>query len=131
MKNVFETAKKQYNDMMNSLGLEFLTIGERLSENTENWNLRDMVSECQYQLDVCYEDGNANNEGQYPDYWEYTSEDILSKRRYDYVTRHNEEQKQMHNDWLSKTKRLRNFIKKYEKTALTMKCAEGHCSKFD
>lgn len=134
MKNekIFEEAKKRYNDMMYDFCLEHLTIGDdRLSENTDNWNLRDMVSECQYQLDVCYEDGNANNEGQYPDYWEYTSEDLLNKRKYDYVTRHNENEKELHKEWLSKTMRLRNFIRKYKKAAWEMECTEGHCSNFD
>ncbi len=124
-------ATKRYNDLMWSLCYEHNTIGTRLSENTENWNLRDMVSECQYVLDCCYEEGNANNEGQYPDYWEYTEQDILSKRRYDYVTRHNEGQKELHKEWLSKTRRLRNFIKKYSPYIKGMKCAMGHCSCYD
>lgn len=128
---IFEEAKKRYNTMMNDFALEHLTIGCRLSENTDNWNLRDMVSECQYQLDVCYEEGNDNNEGQYPDYWEITAEDILNKRKYDYLTSHNESEEELHKEWLSKTRRLRNFIRKYESAALTMECSEGHCSRFD
>ena len=117
--SVFEEAKKQYNRMMNDFGLEFLTIGEALSEDTENWTIRDMVSESQYQLDVCYEDGNANSEGRYTreliEYYGYSPEDAIDA----------------HASWLSKTTRLRNFIRKYKATALKEKCFMGHCSKFD
>lgn len=123
-------ATKRYNSMMNDFGFEHLTIGQILSEHTENWNLRDMVCECQYQLEVCYEEGNENNEGQYPDYWEYTEQDLLSKSRYDNVTRHNKEQRAIHSAWLSKTRRLRNFIEKYKEIAFTQECTEGHGSNF-
>ena len=130
-KEIFEEAKKKYNRLMFDLCIEHVTIGTRFSEDTENWNLRDMVSECQYTLDCCYEEGNANQEGQYPDIWKYTADDLMSKRRYDYVTRHNEEQKEMHKSWLSKTRRLRNFITKYAPLIKGMKCAQGHCSCYD
>lgn len=116
---IFEEAKKRYNSMMNDFGLEFLTIGDRLSENTEKWNLRDMVSECQYQLDVCYEDGNANSDGRsIIDYMDMYGVD-------------QEEAEAVHKDWLSKTMRLRNFIRKYEVESRKIGCTEGHCSKFD
>lgn len=127
----YEQAKKDYNDLMFDLGLEFLSIGTNYSENTDGWNVRDMVSECQYQLDVHYEDGNANNEGQHPDYWGFTVEDLMSERRFKYVQRHNEEQEEMHKDWLYRTRRLRNFIRKYQSLAMKESCTEGHCSKFD
>lgn len=116
---VFEEAKKRYNSMMNDLGLEFLTIGQSLSEGTENWNIRDMVSESQYQLDVCFEDDNSNSEGR------YTNELI---ERYGYSEK---DAKRAHADWLSKTMKLRNFIKKYKDIAMQEKCAQGHCSCFD
>lgn len=115
----FEQAKKRYNKMMNDFCLEHLTIGDRLSENTENWNIRDMVSECQYQLDVCFEDGNSNSEGRY-------THELIEYYGYD-----EEDAKQEHARWLSKTTRLRNFIKKYKEIAMTMDCSDGHCSKFD
>lgn len=127
----FEEAKKRYNEMMNDFGLEYLTIGERLSENTDNWNVRDMVSECQYQLDVCYEDDNANSEGRFPDYWEYDSTAILSEKRFRYITRHNENEKELHEEWLKKTRRLRSFIRKYKKHIEDIECTEGHCSMWD
>lgn len=115
---VFEEAKTRYNRMMNAFALEHLTIGERLSENTENWNIRDMVSECQYQLDVCFEDGNANSEGRY-------TRELME--RYGYSP---EEAIDIHAEWLSKTTQLRNFIKKY-KTVMEESCTEGHCSCWD
>ena len=125
------TAIRQYNALMNSLCYEHNTIGTSLSENTENWNLRDMVSECQYVLDCCYEEGNVNNEGQYPEYWQYTEADMLNPTRFSYIKRHNEAQKELHTEWLSKTRRLRNFIKKYSPYIKDMKCCMGHCSCWD
>lgn len=124
-------ATKRYNDLMWDLCYEHNTIGTRLSENTENWNLRDMVSECQYVLDCCYEEGHANNEGQYPEYWEFTEQDLLYKSRYDRVVRHNNCEKEAHKSWLSRTRRLRNFIKAFEPYIKDMKCTMGHCSCYD
>lgn len=115
----FEEAKKRYNAMMNDFGMEFLTIGTNFSEDTIDWNIRDMVSECQYQLDVCYEDGNANSDGK--DIVEYMDTYAVSL----------EEAKEIRKAWLSKTKRLRNFIKKYGDIALTTECVVGHFSKWD
>ena len=124
-------ATKRYNDLMWDLCYEHNTIGTRLSEDTENWGLRDMVSECQYVLDCCYEEGHANEEGRCPDYWEVTPEDILSKARFDRVQRHNAYEKEAHKAWLSRTRRLRNFIRKYSPYIKDMKCAMGHCSCYD
>ena len=42
------SAIKRYNAMMNEMGYEHNTIGEGWSDKTENWNLRDMVAECDY-----------------------------------------------------------------------------------
>lgn len=116
---IFEEAKKRYNRMMNDFCLEHLTIGTNFSEDTDGWNIRDMVSECQYQLDVCFEDGNANSEGRYT--YEYMEM---------YGTTY-EDAEEIHKDWLSKTMRLRNFIRKYKTEALKVKCTTGHYSKFD
>lgn len=115
----FKEAKARYNDLMERFGLEFLTIGTDFSENTEGWNIRDMVSECQYQLDVCYEEGNANSDGRYIE--QYMDMYGSDEKEAEYV----------HKEWLSKTRRLRNFIKKYKDIALTEICVSGHCSKFD
>ena len=116
---IFNEAKKRYNSMMSDFGLEYLTIGTNLSEDTENWNVRDMVSECQYQLDVHYEDGNANAEGRYIE--EYMDMYSVSF----------DEAETVHKGWLSETRRLRNFIKKYSEYCEGMNCVSGHCSKWD
>jgi hypothetical protein len=116
----FEEAKKQYNKTLNSLGLEFLTIGTSFSENTDNWNLRDMVSEAQYQLDVCYEEDNANADGR-----------TVAGFMEIYSGASREEAEEAHAEWLKKTRALRAFIRKYQAAALKEKCTQGHCSKFD
>ena len=107
MKNLnIENATKRYNRIMNSICREHLTIGQRLSEDTEGWNLRDMVSECQYQLDTYYEYGHCN-------------EDM----------RHGDEDERK--AWRSETGRLSRFIKAYEPFIGDMICESGHCSKYD
>lgn len=126
-----EKAKIEYNDIMFAYAWEHCTIGTRFSEGTENWNLRDMVSEVQYHYDTCYEDGNIQSEGRFPDYWKYDSTAILSQEKYRYITRHNEAEKELHDEWLEKTRRLRNFIRKYKKHIEDMECSEGHCSIWD
>lgn len=127
----FEKVKKEYNDLMFSLCLEFNTIGTDYSESTEDWNLRDMVSECQYQYECHYEDGNANEEGRYPDYWELTAEALMNEQKFNYIQRHNKSEKEMHEDWLKRTKALRNFIRKYKNHIDGIVCSMGHCSFYD
>lgn len=99
-------AVKRYNELMNDLCREHCTIGEQLSEGTENWTLRDMVAECDYELSTYYEDGHMNGDLRYGD---------------------SDERKA----WKSETGRLKRFIDKYAPVVKYMKCAEGHCSKFD
>lgn len=100
-------AVKRYNEIMNMLCREHNTIGERLSEGTERWTLRDMVAECDYELSTYYEDGHMNNDLRY------------SEEEY--------ERKQ----WRSETGKLKRFIDKYAPVVKYMACAEGHYSKFD
>ena len=64
-KYTFEKAVKRYNDLMFDLGLEFLSIGTRFSEDTDNWNIRDLVAEADYQLSCYFESGNACAEMRY------------------------------------------------------------------
>ena len=46
MKNFnLESATKRYNRIMNEICCEHLTIGTSYSENTDGWNIRDMVDE--------------------------------------------------------------------------------------
>ena len=102
----FEAAKKRYNDIMYYIAIEYLTIGERYSENTENWNIRDMVAECDYQLSTYYEDGHCNEE--------MRREDEEGRKR-----------------WYSETGRLKRFIEAYKPFIEGVKCADGHCSNYD
>ena len=117
MMNEFEVAKTRYNKMMYDFCLEHLTIGDKkFSEGTEKWNISDMVLECQYQLECCFEEGNSNSEGRYTreliEDWGYSPEDAIKE----------------HSMWLSKTMRLKNFIKKYKSHLNTIKPFEGHAS---
>ncbi len=102
---VFEKAKKEYNSIMFSICCEFATIGTDYSEGTENWTIRDMVQEASYHLECCYEDGNANADGRY-----------ISRYMEMYNT-DREEAEYAHNEWLTKTRRLRAFINRYKKEA--------------
>ena len=101
-----ETAVKRYNNIMEVIGYEHNTIGTSLSEDTENWNLRDMVAEADYTLSTYYEDGHCNADMRYGD----------------------DDEKKM---WRSETGRLARFIKAYEPFIKEMKCSQGHCSKYD
>lgn len=102
-----ESVIKRYNGIMNDLCYEHNTIGERLSENTEKWNLRDMVAECDYVLSTYYEDGHCNEELRHSD---------------------DADERKM---WRSHTGRLRRFIKSYEPFIRDLICSEGHCSQYD
>lgn len=101
-----ETATKRYNNLMDELCREFVTVGTPYAEGTEGWNVRDMVAECDYWLSTYYEDGHLNGEMRYGD-----AED---RRR-----------------WRSEVGKLERFIKKYEPLTTDMVCKEGHYSRFD
>lgn len=101
------TAIKQYNRIMGVLGYEHNEIGTPFSENTENWNLRDMIAECDYTLSTYYEDGHCNADMRYSD---------------------DPEDRKM---WRSHTGMLERFIKHYEPYTRGMKPFEGHCSQYD
>ena len=83
-----------YNKIMSDLGYEHNTIGTRYSESTENWNLRDMVAECDYALFTFYESGHYNEELRYSD-------------------------RKM---WKNYTSRLNRFISNYKHYIENMKC---------
>lgn len=102
-----ESALKRYNDLMYSLAREHNTIGEPLSEDTSEWNLRDMVAECDYELSTYYEVGHLNEELRHSD---------------------DEDERKM---WRSEVGKLVRFIKRYEPFIEDMVCAVGHCSKYD
>lgn len=101
-----KSATKRYNDIMYSCGYEHSTIGTKFSENTENWNLRDMVAEADYLLSCYYEPGHCRCDDRH-----------LSKEDYKI--------------WVSETGMLKRFIKAYEPFVEGMVCHQGHCSRFD
>lgn len=96
-------AIRTYNNIMYDLGYEHNSIGTKYSEDTDNWNLRDMVAECDYVLSTFYEEGHCNESLRYSDYIK----------------------------WKSYTSRLKRFINNYNKYILDMKCESGHCSIYD
>ena len=102
-----DDAIKRYNNIMETIGYEHNTIGTKYSESTENWNLRDMIAECDYTLSTYYEEGHCNNDMRYSDY---------------------AEDRQM---WILEVNRLESFIKAYKPYINDLKCYEGHCSKYD
>ena len=108
MKNLnIKTAIKRYNDIMGNIGYEHNQIDTCFSEGTENWNLRDMIAECDYILSCYYEEGHCNGDMRY-------SEDEYERKL-----------------WRSETGRLKRFIEAYKPFIKDLKCATGHCSSYD
>lgn len=113
MKNLdLAKATKRYNDIMYSLGLDYLTVWEKGSKaedgsEAKGWNLRDMVAEADYQLGLYYEDGTSAGEMRYSDY--------ESERK----------------AWRSESGKLKRFIEAYKPFIDDLKCASGHCSQYD
>ena len=103
MTNIPKAALRKYNEIMFYLCREYLTIGTNYSEDTDFWNLRDLVAECDYQLSTYYEHGHCN--------YDLRREDRKA--------------------WISETGRLKRFIAHWEPYIGDMVCAQGHCSKFD
>lgn len=99
-------ATKRYNDIMTCICCEHNTIGTNYSEDTESWNLRDMVAEADYMLSCYYEEGNVRCDDRH-------------------------ESKESYKEWLSETGKLKRFIKAYEPFIEDMICAVGHCSDYD
>ena len=88
---------------MMALGFEYATIGTNFSEDTENWNLRDMVSEMKYFLDLYNEDGTCYSD--------------MKEDCYD--------------EWRHDVKLMQGFISKYKDEALKIKGYTRHCSCYD
>ena len=105
------SAVRQYNNIMFAICHEHLTIGTDYSEGTENWNLRDMVSEMQYTLDLWNDPGSTA----YDDAHDNTQPP----------------NKPWYKNWLNEKARMKRFIAKYKDEALTMNCTESHYSKYD
>ena len=100
-------AIERYNDIMECIGYEHNTIGTRLSESTEGWNLRDMVAECDYTLSTYYEEGHCNADMRY-------ESDERSRKA-----------------WKSETGKLKRFIATYEPFIIDMVVTVNHCSRYD
>lgn len=106
-----EKIRKRYNDIMLNLAREHLCIGKEYDmydaqserDKVNNWNLRDMVAECDYHLSTYYEDGHVN--------YDLKAEDPAT--------------------WKYETKLLRSFINDYKNKINDLVCFEGHCSNYD
>ncbi len=103
----YDKAVKRYNDIMMSVCYEHSTIGTEYSQNTDGWNVRDMVAECDYVLSCYYEVGHCNEELRH-------SEDPDERKL-----------------WRSETGKLQRFIDTYKPFIEGVVCAEGHCSRYD
>ena len=103
-----------YNNIMWDICREYNTIGTSMTEDAEarnNWNLRDLVSEMQYTLDI-YNDPDCV-------YYE-EAHDVDASYHKDAMK-----------EWRSVTARMKRFIDKYKAEAMKMECTEAHCSRFD
>lgn len=100
---------KRYNNIMYEQCLDHLTVHPEDESGTEakGWNLRDMVSECQYQLDLHYQDQSSIGDMRY-------SDDPYERKQ-----------------WKSEVGKLQRFINRYKDNIQDLKCIIGHCSKWD
>ena len=119
----FKNAIKSYNDLMYKLGCEHNTIGTHDSEETEKWNLADMVQEAEYILSCYYEEGHCRYLDLHSlDDYTLTGEDLLDKRKFS----------QYHNmlrvvqNAKQEMKDLQMFIRKYKKDSLQYKATSNH-----
>lgn len=97
---------KRYNDLMYSVGYEHATIDTRFSENTEGWNLRDMVAECAYILSCYTEPGHCRYEDR-----------LIDKENYKI--------------WLSEKGMLERFVNRFAPYVEGLVCKVNHCSNYD
>ena len=102
-----ESSIKRYNDIMCCLGYEHNTIETIYSENTEGWNIREMVAECDYTLSCYFEEGHCNGDMRYST---------------------DPEERKM---WRSETGKLKRFIDAYKPFIDGVICVSGHCSQYD
>ena len=104
-----KSATERYNGIMLGMCADHLTIGiPSYSEGTDDWNLRDMVAECDYQLSTYYDPGCTN---------------------YDMRCSDDEDERKA---WRSETGKLKRFIAAYEPFIRDMVCTESHGSdRFD
>lgn len=103
-----------YNSIMFSLAREHHSIGTKLSENTDGWNIRDMVSEVQYTIDL-YEDPGCR-------YWDAAHDETQPRENGVGV---------WYKEWRNIIARMKRFVAQYKDEALTMECVSSHHSKYD
>ena len=106
-KSIYDIAVKRYNAIMERIGYEHNTIGTSFSDETEDWNLRDMVAEMDYVYSCYFEDGHCNGDMRY-------SDDPDERRM-----------------WHNETALIKRFIDRFKPHIDGIKCTHGHCSKFD
>ena len=109
-----KAAIKCYNNIMFDIGREEGTIGTNYSQNTSNWNLRDMISEMQYLLDLwndpdCMAYQDAHDE----------SQPIRNGR------------KEWLYNWQKEKARMKRFIDTYKPFIGDTICSISHCSIYD
>lgn len=102
--------KKQYNNLMMDIGFEHNTIGTEFSENTDDWNLRDAVSETAYTLEI-FQDPDSI---------------FYADAHYEF-----QPHRQWYARWYREIGRMKRFINKWKDEALTMHCAVNHSSDYD
>ena len=111
MASIPSRALKTYNNIMYDIARDHNTIGTKAAENTDEWTLRDMVSEMQYTLD------------------QYMDPDCIY-----WMDAHDECQgfsKPWLREWQNATRRMKRFIKTWERAAIMEQCAVNHCSDYD
>lgn len=106
----FSDAKKEYNFLFTELGLDYLTIGTDNScyKNTKYWNLRDLVSEAEYQYSCFF--------------------NSLKLREFDLLLSSDREEM---NRLIFSCRKLKEFIDKYKLSILSMSSFDKHSSRFD
>ena len=102
-----QSATKKYNEIMELIGWDFNEIGTDCSYGTEDWNIRDMVAECDYALSTYFKSGHCNA-------YMKESDDPYERKM-----------------WRQETEKLTRFIKHWAPYIKDMVCAENHCSKYD
>lgn len=91
MKNLnLNSVIKRYNKIMNTCCYEHKTIGEPLSEGTENYGLADMIREVEYVYSTYFEWGHCNHD--------MKNEDEMARKA-----------------WYRETGMLKRFIEAYKK----------------
>lgn len=104
---IYRNAKRRYNRLMRKAGYPEFTVDTIDSVGTDNWNLRDLVAECDAKMELYKEDGH-------PKCLLHTSS--------------NPEERKM---WSSEYSGFKNFVKDYEMYIEDMQCEAAHLSQYD